>query len=71
MEGILIVRDNRKNMLDCCDYVSVCVVVPKFTELSINMLHEGLTLALSTSQKRKIGEVLHRYFTKVLSKQFK
>ena len=50
-----VVRDNGKNVLDCCCFESICVVVSIFLKLSKNILTGGLTFSLSTSRDIKIG----------------
>ena len=38
------------NALSYCDYSRICYVVSKFPELIPNMLNDGVTFTLSTSQ---------------------
>ena len=52
---MLVVRDSGKNVLDCCYFESICVVVSIFLKLSKNILTGGLTFSLSTSRDIKIG----------------
>ena len=46
LEEMLIARENFRNVLDYCDFESLCMIISKFTELKHNILNEGLNFPL-------------------------
>ena len=48
-----IVKYNRKHFLGYCDLGILCVVVPKYLELSYNIDNYGIILVLSTIDRKK------------------